>query len=104
MLEPTATAARSVADNRPAITASMVPLPTTARFAMNSGHASFSRARDDVSGARGAGESAMGSAPCSPVQGRRTQMRKTSSYRARRVVSYASCHSPIGGASSSCER
>src|SRR5512134_1024216 len=59
MLEPTATAARSVADSRPAITASIVPLPTTARLATNSGHASFSSARDDVSGALGAAESAM---------------------------------------------
>src|SRR5512145_954388 len=59
MLEPTATAARSVADSRPAITASIVPLPTTARLATNSGQASFSSARDDVSGALRAAGSTM---------------------------------------------
>ena len=34
MLEPTATAARSVADSWPAMIVSIVPLPTSARLAM----------------------------------------------------------------------
>ncbi len=51
MLEPTATAAKSVAESRPAMIVSIVPLPTTARFAMKSGHPSLTKARVDVSGA-----------------------------------------------------
>src|SRR5262245_2495640 len=51
MLEATATPAMSAADSRPAMTASIVPLPTTARLARNSGHASRRIALRDVSGA-----------------------------------------------------
>ena len=79
MLDPTATAARSVAESRPAMMASIVPLPTTARFAMNSGQASLISARDDVSGARRGGLSGIEFAWRSPAQGGRTQMRNTSS-------------------------
>jgi CheY-like chemotaxis protein len=45
-----ATPAMSAAESRPAMTASIVPLPTTARLARNSGHARRRIAARDVSG------------------------------------------------------
>src|SRR5262245_7774688 len=59
MLDATATPAMSAGDSRPAITASMVPLPTTARLARNNGHARRKIARVDVSGGAGRSTSAL---------------------------------------------
>src|SRR4029453_16449611 len=50
MLDPTATPAMSSAESRPAIAASIVAFPITARLAMNSGQPSFSRLASEASG------------------------------------------------------
>ena len=51
MLEPTATAAKSVADNRPAMIVSIVAVTDNRRLAIKSGQPSLTKARSKCRGA-----------------------------------------------------